>query len=122
MTNATEDYLNNLVEILPALSTTREDTLSYWHPEEPPITTAFAEIGQSLADMFIKNTDEINIAIFSLIESGIVSEDEILGTAVATGLLEGIISRATRVPGLWEKILPFLGKNSLFHANGWMNS
>ena len=58
---------------------------------------------------------------FSLIESAMKSDDLLLGTAMATGLLEALVGRVAQEEGLWARISPLLGPNSLHHAEAWMS-
>jgi hypothetical protein len=48
------------------------------------------------------------------------SRDQKLVTAVATGLIEALVTRAARTEGLWEQMALFLGPRSRHHAEAWL--
>jgi hypothetical protein len=60
----------------------------------------------------------INERRFALIESG-VGDDGELGTAIATGLVESLVSNAELEKGLWPRILPNFGKRSREYIQAW---
>ena len=94
---------------------------SDWAPDEPPVTILFAAVGCEVAESFDSNDEAVNRSVFSLIEQGMDSADPLLGVAVATGLIEGMATRAAQVDGLWARITPHLGPKSLSHANAWLS-
>lgn len=112
------DFLNRLVCISAAITQKRDETIAYWAPDEPPITIAFSEIGQALVDE-IAFLDNVTLQeAFSMIEDGVVSEDEELSTAVATGLIEGMVGFAAE-KGAYHQLLTLLRPNSRSHAQAW---
>lgn len=118
-TKATK-FLNDFAGISPAISRARDETIDYWAPDEPPITVAFAEVGHALVEEIDVLDNSALEAAFLMIETAISCENEQLSTAVATGLIEGMVGRATQ-RGNYSKILTMLRPNSWSHAQVWHN-
>jgi hypothetical protein len=57
--------------------------------------------------------------LFAAIEAGMVSANTVVSTALATGLVEALVSRADNSPGLWEEIESLMGPSSKRHAVAW---
>lgn len=121
MSENTEKFLADILALSPALAEAHKDTIDYWCPERPPVIIAYAEVGERLADEFDTMDVEMRSSVFNLIESGMKSEDNELGTAIATGLIEGLIGRAAR-KGNWPHVRAVLGPLSLSHADAWHQS
>jgi hypothetical protein len=120
MNPACQKFLDLICEESLRLKLTEQKMLSEWLPEAPPVTTLFAAIGYEIAEDFDGNQSDKNRTIFSMIEEGMNSDDSLLGTAVATGLIEAMTTRAMQIDGLWERIVPHLGKLSRYHAEAWL--
>lgn len=58
----------------------------------------------------------------AVIEQGMASEDDDVSTAVATGLIEGLIHSAKAVEGLWPKIEVGLGSLARSYADAYRNA
>jgi len=97
-----------------------EEVLDEWRPEEPPVTTLFAALGDRIAEDFDSTGVDINRQMFSLIEAAMESGHQGLVTAVATGLIEALVTRALRIESLWGQMAPLLGPRSLHHAEAWL--
>ena len=119
-----EPVYQNFVDLLAhqtiGLQAAHEETLEYWTPEEPPVTTLFAALGDRIADDFESTEPDVNSRIFALIESAMASGDQKLITAVATGLIEAMISRAAAKEGSLRRLTRELGVLSRKHAEAWM--
>lgn len=115
-----KNFVNLLTQLSPGLEATQRETLSDWLPDDPPITTMFAALGDRIADDFDRVSQQVNQQIFNLLETAMESGDIALVTAVATGLIEALVSRAAQVEGLWLRMRPFLGFRSLLHAQAWL--
>lgn len=121
MNSNVDRFLATIKKLSHELTAAHEKTVEYWLPDHPPITIAFSEIGCCLADDFEKIEKVARERIFLLIEDGVASDDEELGTAVATGLIEGMVVRAiTR--GNWDSIAMELGPLSKSHAEAWIGN
>lgn len=121
MNNACHNFMQSIGAIMPEAKKIEHDMASEWATGEPlPVTTLFAAVGYEVAESFDSNDEAVNRSLFALIEQGMGSADPMLGVAVATGLIEGMATRAAQVDGLWERITPQLGPKSLSHANAWL--
>ncbi|GAB1848684.1 hypothetical protein MyNCGM683_35600 [Achromobacter xylosoxidans] len=101
--------------------TAYQDVIDEWQPEEPPVTESFAALGYQIAEDCRCADTDANLRTFSLIEEAMESGDQELLTAVATGLIEALVTRAAQVEGLWAQVAPVLGPRSLHHAEGWLS-
>lgn len=103
-----------------ALSVYKE-TIDEWWPENPPVCVLFALLGDSICDEFANVDANSNREIFNLIEEAMDSNDQELTSAVATGLIEALVTRAAKKTGLWDEIAPLLGPLSRNHAQAWLS-
>ncbi len=117
-----EDFLGSLAAISVGVRATHQEVLDEWSPEEPPVTTLFAALGDRIAEDFDNADGNTNRQVFSLIEEAMEGGDSGLVTAVATGLIEALVTRTARDEGLWKRMTPFLGTKSLHHAEAWLTS
>lgn len=115
-----QNFINALINQSVALRSAYEKILEYWRPDEPPITTLFAALGDRIAENFEITEPDVNKRIFELIESGMASGDQRLITAVATGLIEALISMMASKEKDLTKLMQALGGLSRKHAKAWM--
>ena len=115
-----ESFVSSLVLAVDGVQSVYQEVLGEWQPEEPPVTTLFAAIGDRIAKGFVCNGVDVNRRTFSLVEQAMESSDQELVTAVATGLIEALVTRAVRSDGLWRQMAPLLGPRSLDHAEAWL--
>ena len=87
----------------------------------PPYIYLYSNIGRIIANSVFLFDNKTQIEIFSHIESGINSDDEYLATAVATGLIEALVSESDNNTELWHIIENHLGIESKKHALAWKN-
>ncbi len=116
----TVEFVDRFVKLSPSLADAYEETIDYWAPETPPLTLLFADLGRKIADNFASEALEPYPEIFDLVEQGMAIDNPELSTAIATGLLEGMISRASQSMGTWHRIRPLLGRLSLSHSDAWI--
>lgn len=83
------------------------------------VVFAFAELGSALIDTLPSLPVEVSGAIFAEIEKAMASSDERLGDAVATGLIERLVSMADKKPELWSLYRNNLGPKALEYALEW---
>lgn len=114
------EFIDALIEQPAGLQATYWETIEYWAPDEPPVTTLFAALGARIAEDFNNTEMHENLRIFRLVETALTSGNTELATAVATGLIEAIIARAWRQKDLWPHISPMLGDLSRKHAEAWL--
>ena len=95
------------------------DLEEYTDPEYPLAICLLGHFGGVIATNF----DEISpgewAALSAMIEQGLASDDEDVGTAVATGLIEGLIHRAETVANLWPRIEAALGSEARSYADAY---
>ena len=115
------DYLRGLVSDIPVLNEKLNCRLQNWGDETPPATIAFGEIGDAIAENMALLPEELRRRIFATIEEGMISPDPALGTAVATGLVEALVSSADKKPELWNQLDKLFGAASRKHALAWRN-
>lgn len=112
------NFMLKVCNLAAPLAETHRETIDEWSPGDPPTTIAFADIGQRVVDDIEMLSPSAEKALFQLIEEGMMSSDEELGRAVATGLIEAMVGRAASL-GTWDKIRARLGKLSRDHADRW---
>ncbi|UXY15516.1 hypothetical protein N8I74_00430 [Chitiniphilus purpureus] len=115
-----EGFIYSLIETSNAVRAAYQEVSCEWKPEDPPVTTLFAALGDQIVEDFGSTDLATNNRIFFLIEQGMESDDEGLVTAVATGLIEALATKAVSEEDLWNRISKFLGPKSLQHANAWL--
>lgn len=116
-----EDFIGLLTATSGGVQAAYQEVLDEWQPDEPPITTLFAALGNRIAEDFASTDVDTNRRTFSLIEQAMESGDKGLVTAVATGLIEALVTRAAQSEGLWEKMALLLGPRSRNHAEVWLS-
>jgi len=115
-----QKFVNSLTALSGRLQVVYREITNEWQPDEPPITTLFAALGDQIAEDFDSTRMDINRQIFFLIENSMESGNMPLVTAVATGLIEAMVVRAVQDKYLWNRISPLLGVLTLHHANAWL--
>ncbi|KAA5918991.1 hypothetical protein F1536_29020 [Achromobacter xylosoxidans] len=117
-----EEFIRCLFSVVSdRAQTAYRDVIDEWQPEEPPVTELFAALGYQIAEDFRCADTDANLRTFSLIEKAMESGDQELITAVATGIIEALVTRAAQVEGLWAQVAPVLGRRSLHHAESWLS-
>ncbi len=120
MQKDTVQFLLDLTSFVPSLQLAHDECNEYWHPETPPLTTMFGELGHQLMKSFPQMSSSERASVFSLIEDGMSGGSEELQTGLATGLLEAIANRDYRYPDVFRDILESLGPASRKHVDGWI--
>lgn len=115
-----QEFIDSLIALSHGLRAAWRETVEYWKPDEPPITTLFAAFGHRIAEDFDNVGADANRRVFLLIEKAMGSGHTELVTAVATGLIEALVAQAAQREGLWQRMSPSLGPLSLHHANAWL--
>lgn len=121
MNSHCEEFFNSISEISNGSRESGNKVIMEWLPEKPPVTILFSAIGYRLAEDFDCIDIQSNRELFTLIEEGVGSNDLLLSTAVTTGLIEGMVTRAQQIEGLWERMASSLGQRSFQHAMAWSN-
>ena len=109
-----ESFVSKLLTNVPELSETYEETIKYWE-KNPPILLLLADLGRELARLKDINENSLK-SILDLVELEILSENEKISTAFATGFLEAFYFEVERQLRQ-DKIYQLLGENSKNHVN-----
>ncbi|MGL4860954.1 MAG: DUF7674 family protein [Enterobacteriaceae bacterium] len=115
------DYLRYIEALSQLVAKTVKSEYEYWMPEEPQPISLFGEVGRSIVQDVENMTQKQRGQIFQHIETGMLSDDDELATAVATGLVEGIVTETDSDESLWIEIESYLGEKSREHAIAWRN-
>lgn len=116
------EFIASLVKQSDGLQLAYCETLAFWAPETPPMTTLFAALGDRIAEDFNSVSTEVNRQTFRLIEDGMSSKDQKLVTAVATGLIEAIVSKTAPQKDVWNRLSLMFGDLSRMHAEAWLDA
>jgi hypothetical protein len=121
MENYINDYLSFFTLQSGKIKDAVEQCVEYWFPETPPEILLFSKVGRALAtQLLMLSTAEKNL-FFQYIESGICSENDKLATAVATGLIESMVTASDENDELWKEMEICLQPESKKHALAWKN-
>lgn len=115
-----QGFLDKLTAAWPGFEEVNEATLSYWEPDSPPITTLFSAFGERIIDDLDAFSVKARESIFREIEAAIVDSDTPLVTAVATGLVEGMVSRVASDEEVLAQIRQLMGDRTRKHADAWL--
>lgn len=99
-----------------------QDLEEYSDPECPLPISLLGYFGGQIAKRYDALAPEEWALLSALIEQGMASEDDDVSTAVATGLIEGLIHRAEAVEGLWPRIEAGLGSLTRGYADAYRNA
>lgn len=121
MNNIVIKYLQEMASFADCISQTITLTNKYWYPQTTPVVILFAQIGKAIAGNFCHLDESQKKAIFKHIEEGMDSLNDELATAVATGLIEAIVTKADNNFLLSKELDVFWGEKSKLHALAWQN-
>jgi len=117
-----KEYLSPFFVLSDEIQMLLNEFYDEWEGDDnPPYIYLYSNIGRIIANNIFLFDDKKQIEIFSHIESGINSKDEYLATAVATGLIEALVSESDNNTELWHIIENHLGIESKKHALAWKN-
>jgi len=114
-----QEFVESLIEQSIELRAVYQESVEYWAPDVPPITIILGELGRQIVDGLNDVEPEVNRRIFQLIEAAMKSADGDLQTAVASGLIEAIVTRTDQDEHVWEIVSSMLGELSRKHAESW---
>ncbi|EDI8334403.1 hypothetical protein GEL21_23180, partial [Salmonella enterica] len=86
------DYVDKFSSFSDSISETIGSVNEYWIPDESPLIMLFSQIGKSLVAIFSELDCFKKELLFKYIEDGITSDNDELATAIATGLVEAIVT------------------------------
>ena len=104
-----EDFMNQMIHSVPGLKDYKDLCFSYWAPDSPPDTILFSELGDGIINLFESMDNKAKEEIFELIERGVTSNDDLIGTVFATGLVEALVGATCKDDKLWKEIEKNLG-------------
>ncbi|CRY57270.1 Uncharacterised protein [Yersinia intermedia] len=95
--------------------------IQYWLPEPPPTILLFSLVGKALVNQLDSLSQSEKSTLFQHIETGMRSDNDELATAVATGLVESLITATDENKSVWQEIERYLHVESKKHALAWKN-
>ena len=95
------------------------DTDDFTDPKYPLPTALLGSFGREIANNYDTITSCEWVSLSAMIEEGLASDDGDVGTAVATGLIEGMIHRAEAIENLWPRIEAGLGPRARSYADAY---
>lgn len=95
------------------------DTEEYMDPECPLPIALLGKFGGEIAENYDVITPNEWKSLSATIEEGLASDNNNVSTAVATGLIEGMIHRAEAVENLWSRIEAGLGPRARSYAQAY---
>jgi hypothetical protein len=119
MENICVQFIDEITKKFDGLQDAVNEINEYWKPDQAPVTIIFAAIGKELVRQFDSIKNEKKLEVFQCIEDGINSSDINLRTAVATGIIEALVSESTENEDLWLRIEQQLGVSSKHYALSW---
>ena len=115
-------FADNMLSRSAFLRDNCQDLEEYSDPECPLPISMLGYFGRQIAGQYDTLAPGEWVLLSALIEQGMASEDDDLSTAVATGLIEGLIHRAEAVEGLWPRIETGLGSLARSYADAYRNA
>jgi hypothetical protein len=112
-----KEFVDQLTNVT-LLRQAHQETIHDWG-DNAPVTLIFSRIGCAVSDNFREFSHDERVKIFEIIEEGFNSNDEIISTSVATGLLESIFNKIFENSELSRLINPFLGSKSREYLIAW---
>jgi hypothetical protein len=121
MTKLINDYVGVFTQRSEHIKNAVNRCVEYWLPEQAPLILLFSAIGKVLAKQLATLSDDEKTVLFQHIEDGMRSNEHELATAVATGLVESLVTASDGNDELWGNIEKYLGRESNKHAVAWKN-
>lgn len=121
MTKLINDYVGVFTQRSEHIKNAVNRCVEYWLPEQAPLILLFSAIGKVLVKQLATLSDDEKTVLFQHIEDGMRSNEDELATAVATGLVESLVTASDGNDELWGNIEKYLGRESNKHAVAWKN-
>ncbi len=112
------DYIYCLIDIVPDLQKGIEETYPDWK-EDLIFVSVLGFIGIYIFDNYELISKDRLSKLFTLIEESVHHEDEYIGTAVATGLLEAMVNKGDKNSEKWRGVWQHFGKESKEYIKAW---
>ena len=98
------------------------DLEEFMDSENPLPISLLGQFGGVIANNFEALAPNEWAALAAMIEQGLTSDDDDVSTAVATGLIEGMIHRAEAIDNLWPRIEAGLGSKARSYADAYRSA
>jgi hypothetical protein len=98
------------------------DLEEYVDPQAPLPISLLGYFGSQIAANFDVISPDEWATLSAMIEQGLASNDEDVGIAIATGLIEGLVHRAEAIENLWPRIEASLGSKARNYADAYRKS
>lgn len=115
------DFVDLFIQRSEHINNAVKQCVEYWLPEEAPPILLLSTIGKALVKQFDTLSENDKDLFFKHIENGMQSNEDKLAIAVATGLVESLVTASDGNDELWRKIEQHLGSESYRHAVAWKN-
>ncbi|MDX6915003.1 hypothetical protein R9X49_07760 [Pectobacterium carotovorum] len=98
------EYLSMFTQRSEYIKNEVNNSIEYWLPDPPPTILLFSLVGKALVNQLalLRESDKLNF--FQHIEMGVTSENTDLATAVATGLVEALVTASDEDESVWGKL------------------
>ncbi|KEY58941.1 hypothetical protein [Serratia sp. DD3] len=116
-----DDYLTVFAQTSEYIKNEVNRCIEYWLPEPPPTILLFSLVGKALVNQLGSLSQLEKSTLFQHIETGMRSDNDELATAVATGLVESLITASDENESVWQEIESYLHVESKKHALAWKN-
>lgn len=121
MDNYIDDYLSFFTQASEHIKNEVNKCVEYWLPDPPPTILLFSLVGKALVNQLDSLNHLEKSALFQHIETGMRSDNDELATAVATGLVESLVTASDENESVWKEIEAYLHVESKKHALAWKN-
>ncbi|CCQ39737.1 hypothetical protein ACMVCI_004673 [Yersinia enterocolitica] len=116
-----DDYLSVFSQTSEYIKSEVNKCIEYWLPDSPPTILLFSLVGKALVNQLGSLSKLEKTTLFQHIETGMKSDNDELATAVATGLVESLITASDENESVWQEIESYLHVESKKHALAWKN-
>lgn len=110
---------DRVIGSFPPLANTLSNLNEEWRPQYPPATLLYAAFGQAIATLAVQLNDLEKTRILDCIEELLSQGDESVKAAVATGLIESLLSESSANRFDFRIISDYLGLRTKQHCLDW---
>ena len=114
----TDTVVSLLIGTSGRLEQTYRTLCEEWLPDSPPTTLVFASLGRSICRGIECDSDEKNAQLWSTVEKAMDKGDEAVKNALATGLLEAVLSAASGGLSI-TSITRHFGPTTMAYCRAW---
>lgn len=117
----TDEFISFVIDRNEFLKNDVKKCLEYWMPDAPVPILLFSLVGKSIVKHLSFFNENEKLSLFQHIELGMTSDNEELAIAVATGLVESLVTASDANESVWKEIEYYLQVESKKHALAWKN-